>query len=83
MDTATRDCIEQDILKDFLERNRAEVKSMWLYEYDEEKHLKTVREEGREEGRAEIRRNIITNIMKRDPLISKEEAEKQADVWIS
>ena len=91
VDTAVRDCIKQNILKEFLLKNRAEVISMWLYEYDEEKHLKNVHNEGVEEGfekgreevRSEIRNNIIKNIMERDPSISKEEAEKQADALMS
>ena len=38
---------------------------------------------GRKEERSEIRNNIIKNIMERDSSISKEEAEKQADAWMS
>ena len=40
-------------LKAFLEANRAEVKVMFLTQYDEKKTLEMEREEGREEGRAE------------------------------
>ncbi len=54
--------MEQGILRDFLRKNKAEVKSMSIFEYDEEKvkalwkresfedGLEQGREEGREEG---------------------------------
>lgn len=46
-------CIEKDILKEFLLRNRAEVLGMLLEEFDAEKYERTIRGEGREEGREE------------------------------
>lgn len=47
---AVRECIKEGILKDFLIKNQAEVVQMSIFEYDEELHNKTLREEGREEG---------------------------------
>ena len=44
------------VIKKFLVENRAEVKSMFLTEYNEEKVLEKEREEGRREGRMEGRR---------------------------
>ena len=44
------------MLKKFLIENRAEVKSMFLTEYNEEKVLEKEREEGRMEGRLEGRK---------------------------
>ncbi len=46
---------ESFLLKKFLEGNRAEVKMMFLTEYDEEKHIEMEREESWEEGRIEGR----------------------------
>lgn len=43
-------CIEKGILEDVLRKNRAEVLHMFLTEYDEKKHMKTVYNEGYEEG---------------------------------
>ena len=43
------------MIKKFLIENRAEVKSMFLTEYNEEKVLEKEREEGRMEGRKEGR----------------------------
>lgn len=48
-------CIKNEILSDFLTKNRAEVIAMSIFEYDEEKHMKSEREEWREIGRTEGR----------------------------
>ncbi|MBO5425666.1 MAG: hypothetical protein J6A25_09145 [Lachnospiraceae bacterium] len=57
---AVDECIDEGILADFLKKNKAVVKNMSIYEYDEELHIKTMmdigREEGRQEGRQEGRR---------------------------
>lgn len=50
---AVNDCIKENILADFLKKNKAEVVSMSLFEYDEKKHERTMMEIGREEGHAE------------------------------
>ena len=62
---AIDECIHQDIMADFLRKNRAEVVKMSIYEYDEEKNYRMLQEEswerGREKGRAE---EIISLILK-------------------
>ena len=40
-------CIHNGILADFLSKNRAEAIAVSIFEYDEEKHLKNIREEGK------------------------------------
>lgn len=52
VELAITECIREGILAEFLRKNRAEAKSVSIYEYNEEKHMKFVREEGREEGLA-------------------------------
>ena len=52
-DQAVQECIRDGILEEFFRKNRAEVWKMSIYEYDEEKHHRTLREEGREGGRKE------------------------------
>ena len=47
---AVDDCISEDILADFLRKNRAEVISMSIYEYDEKLHEQELMDIGREEG---------------------------------
>ena len=50
---AVNDCIEQEILKDFLLKHKAQVIKMSIYVYDENKQRRFDREEGREEGSEE------------------------------
>ena len=50
VEKAITECIHENILRDFLLKNRAEAKAMSIYEYDEEKPLRMFREEGYEDG---------------------------------
>lgn len=47
---AVNDCIKENILAEFLKKNKAEVVSMSLFEYDEKKHERMMMEIGREEA---------------------------------
>ena len=58
---AVSECIEADVLADFLNKHREEAISMSLFEYDEEQHMKTVREEGWEDGYSAGRSNGISD----------------------
>jgi hypothetical protein len=51
IDLAVRECIEENILRDFLEQHRREVCDMCLTEFDEKKYEDVLREEGRSEER--------------------------------
>lgn len=59
VEKAVDDCIRNGILTEFLSRNRAEAIEVSIFEYDEEKHMRSERKEwreiGREEGRSEGR----------------------------
>lgn len=59
VEKAVDDCIRNGILNEFLSRNRAEAIEVSIFEYDEEKHMRSERKEwreiGREEGRSEGR----------------------------
>lgn len=50
VEKAITECIHENILRDFLLKNRAEAKAMSIYEYDEEKTLRMFQEEGYEDG---------------------------------
>lgn len=50
VEAAAAYCIKHDILRCFLMKNRAEVVDVCIFEYNEELHLKTVKEEGIEIG---------------------------------
>lgn len=53
VEKAVDDCIKNGILADFLAKNRAEAIAVSIFEYDEEKHMKSERKEWREIGRKE------------------------------
>ena len=59
VEKAIMECINEGILSDFLRQNRAEAKKVSIYEYDEQQHMKFVREEGWEEGRNEGIKAVI------------------------
>lgn len=53
VERAVNYCIRHNILYDFLLKHRAEVVEVCLFEYDEELHLKSVKEEGTKKGISE------------------------------
>lgn len=55
VDSAVEDCIQNNILADFLIKHREEAKFMILSEYNEELHLKTLYEDGLRQGKIEGR----------------------------
>ncbi|MBO5304006.1 MAG: Rpn family recombination-promoting nuclease/putative transposase [Lachnospiraceae bacterium] len=52
-------CIENEILADFLKKNRAEAIEVSIYEYDEEEHMKLEREFGYKEGIKEGENRLV------------------------
>ena len=59
VERAISECIREGVLKEFLEKNRAEVKKMSIYEYDQEKHIRMERQDAWEDGMQEGRREGI------------------------
>lgn len=51
VDISIKECIQADILREFLTKNKAEARTVSIFEYDQEKHLKMERMEAWEEGR--------------------------------
>lgn len=62
---AIDECIRRGILADFLRKNRNEVVSMSIFEYNEKLHEQTLREEGEEIGieKGENRMSKLTSIL--------------------
>ena len=50
VEKAIDDCIKENVLRDFLTKQRAEVFKMSIYEYDEERELKLMLADERELG---------------------------------
>ena len=59
IDLAVRECIGENILRDFLEQHRREVCDMCLTEFDEKKYEDVLREEGLAEGLARGRKTEV------------------------
>lgn len=57
VEKAVDNCVRNGILSDFLAKNRAEAIAVSIFEYDEEKHLKSERKEWREIG---YREGLVT-----------------------
>ena len=62
VDMATERCIADGVLSAYLTSRRAEVKDMFLTEYDQELHERVLREEGRAEGREEMREEMLARV---------------------
>ena len=60
---AVDDCIKEDILKEFLLKNKSEMIQVSIFEYDEEKHKKFLREEGFEDGLERGRAEAIIELL--------------------
>lgn len=50
VEVAIKECIREGVLVEFLEKNRKEVSEMTIFEYDEEAHMRMIREESYEDG---------------------------------
>lgn len=51
VEKAINECIQEGILRDFLEANRAEAIKVSIYEYNEQEHIRMEREDAFEDGR--------------------------------
>ncbi len=73
VEKAVDDCIKNGILSDFLAKNRAEAIAVSIFEYDEEKHMKSERKEWHEIGYREGLDKGITTGRKEGISIGREE----------
>ena len=73
VDRAIRECISEDVLREFLENHRMEARAMSIFEYDQEKHMRQEREaawkagmeEGRRSGLEEGREQILEVLIRK------------------
>ena len=77
VERAIEDCIRNNVLKDFLLKQRAEVFKMSIYEYDKERDFKLLREEERKYAREEVRDEVIKEVREemRDKMIDEVRGE--------
>lgn len=59
------ECISEGILREFLEKHRAEVRTVSIFEYDQEKHIKMEREQAWEEGKAAGMENKLLELIRK------------------
>jgi hypothetical protein len=77
MKLAVKECIEEGVLKEFLERNGREVMDMLLTEWNWEDALAVREEEGREEG-MEKGQNMVLELVKQGYSVEQIEAKLAA-----
>lgn len=80
IDMAMEECIMEKVLEDFMKSQKAQVKSMSVLEFNFEKRLKTVREEGREEGADLVRISQICKKLSKGKSIQMIADELEEDV---
>ena len=59
VDRAISECIEEDVLRDFLMEHKAEARAMSIFEYDQERHMQQEREAGIEKGERQLLRRQV------------------------
>ena len=79
VERAITECIREGILKEFLEKNRAEAKKMSIYEYDQEKHMRQEREaaweDGHEAGVSDGKEQMLRELIRKKIVKGKTAAE--------
>ena len=76
VERAVDECIEEGILAEFLRQNKAEAIAMSIFEYDQEAHMKCVRQEGYEDGKTEGKAEDILELLEELGDIPKEICDK-------
>ena len=71
VDRAINECIEEDVLKDFLTEHKAEARAMSIFEYDQERHMQQEREAGIEKGEWQLLRRQVQKNLARGMSISE------------
>ena len=71
VDRAIAECIQENILKEFLEKYQAEAKNVSIYEYDEERHLRQEREAAWKEGKEDTLIEMIRKKLKKGNSIAE------------
>ena len=73
--TPVTECIKEDILAEFLKKNRAEAIEVSIFEYNEELHLANLRREGYEEGIIHGKQQCILEFLEEMSTVSEEVCE--------
>ena len=71
VDRAISECIEEDVLRDFLMEHKAEARAMSIFEYDQERHMQQEREAGIKKGEQQLLRRQVKKNLSRGMSISE------------
>ncbi|MCB6611366.1 hypothetical protein V3C10_18320 [[Clostridium] symbiosum] len=74
VERAVEECIRDNVLAEFLRNNRAEAMKVSIYEYDEEKTMRQMREEG-EMSFAILTKKLLEDSRQEDLLRAADEQE--------
>ena len=66
VDRAINECIEEDVLRDFLMEHKEEARAMSIFEYDQERHMQQEREAGIEKGRRQGERQLLRRLVQKN-----------------
>ena len=66
VDRAINECIEEDVLRDFLMEHKAEARAMSIFEYDQERHMQQEREAGIEKGRRQGEEQLLCRLVQKN-----------------
>ena len=75
VEQSVTECIKEDILAEFLKKNRAEAIEVSIFEYNEELHLANLRREGYEEGIIHGKQQCILEFLEEMNTVSEEVCE--------
>ena len=65
VDRAINECVEEDVLRDFLMKHKAEARAMSIFEYDQERHMQQEREAGIEKGRRQGEEQLLRRLVQK------------------
>ena len=76
---SVNECIKENILREFFIKNKAEVISMTIFEYDEEEHMRLERQEQYRKGQINHLKNQIKKKIAKGKTISQIADELEED----
>ena len=79
---AVEECISEGILADFLLKSRAEVVAMSIFEYDEEREIRLIRQDEFRQGQQNILRNQVHKKLQKgkSPAVIADELELEPEI---
>lgn len=82
VDRAVNECIRDGILSDFLSKHKAEVIAVSIFEYDEEREIRLIRQDEFRQGQQNILRNQVHKKLQKgkSPAVIADELELEPEV---